>query len=155
MNYEERRLKIVMWTVVALLILSIAGASLLFIMKLRTPSTRLNTVNIGSRITGRGGFKSNLTNADVWDGTSADTVFAGSGTESSPYLITSAAEFYGLSKRINNGESFKDKYVYLITFKMLIPICENNQKYFLLYFCQYPRLSQVLLCLHFLFFQKT
>ena len=115
MNYEERRLKIVMWTVVALLILSIAGASLLFIMKLRTPSTRLNTVNIGSRITGRGGFKSNLTNADVWDGTSADTVFAGSGTESSPYLITSAAEFYGLSKRINNGESFKDKYVSLTT----------------------------------------
>ena len=57
MNYEERRLKIVMWTVVALLILSIAGASLLFIMKLRTPSTRLNTVNIGSRITGRGGLQ--------------------------------------------------------------------------------------------------
>lgn len=54
MNYEERRLKIVMWTVVALLILSIAGASLLFTMKLRTPSTRLNTVNIGSRITGGG-----------------------------------------------------------------------------------------------------
>lgn len=56
MNYEERRLKIVMWTVVALLVLSIAGASLLFTIKLRTPSNRHNTVNVSSRIARGGGI---------------------------------------------------------------------------------------------------
>ena len=54
MNYEERRLKIVMWSLIALLLLSVVGASLFFIISSRTPSTRLNTVNIGSRITGGG-----------------------------------------------------------------------------------------------------
>lgn len=53
-NYEERKIKIVTWVLVALLILSVIGASLLFILSSRTPSTRLNTVDVGSRITGGG-----------------------------------------------------------------------------------------------------
>lgn len=106
MNYEERRLKIVMWTVVALLILSIAGASLLFIMKLRTPSTRLNTVNIGSRITGGGASKAP-------GGLTYDTAWVGSGTEADPYLITTLSEFYGLKVRVNSGETFAGKYIKL------------------------------------------
>ena len=119
MNYEERRLKIVMWTVVALLILSIAGASLLFIMKLRTPSTRLNTVNIGSRITG-GAFKSNLTNADVWDGTST-TDWTGSGTESDPYLITKASQLAGLSENVKSNINYLGYF-----FKLTCNIDLNN-----------------------------
>lgn len=52
MDYETKRLRVVMWTVVALLILSVVGVSLFFAFKFRTPSETLNTVNIGTRITG-------------------------------------------------------------------------------------------------------
>lgn len=54
MNYEEKKLRIVMWSLIVLLVLSVVGASLFFIISSRTPSKRLNTVNIGSRITGGG-----------------------------------------------------------------------------------------------------
>ena len=54
MDYETKRLRIVMWTVVALLILSIVGASLLFTRKMRHDELTPNVVNVGARIA-RGG----------------------------------------------------------------------------------------------------
>ena len=54
MDYETKRLRIVMWTVVALLILSIVGASLLFARKMRHDELTPNVVNVGARIA-RGG----------------------------------------------------------------------------------------------------
>ena len=44
MDYETKRLRIVMWTVVALLILSIVGASLLFATKMRHDEPTPNVV---------------------------------------------------------------------------------------------------------------
>ncbi len=41
--------------------------------------------------------------ADVWDGTTVDTSWSGSGTESEPYLITSGAELAGLANVVNNA----------------------------------------------------
>lgn len=50
---------------------------------------------------------------NYWDGT-ADKVFAGSGTESDPYLITSAQELAGLAVRTNvDKEDFSGKYLKL------------------------------------------
>ena len=50
-----------------------------------------------------------------WNGT-ADTEFAGSGTEADPYLITTAEELAGLAERTNvDKEDFKDKYIKLTT----------------------------------------
>lgn len=114
-NYEERKYKIVMWIMAILLVLSVAGVSLFFAIRLRTPSTRFNTVNVGARIARGRGFKSNLTNASVWDGTSYDNDLAGSGTEDDPYLITSAAEFYGFAKIIQSGTNYSGEYVSLTT----------------------------------------
>lgn len=45
----------------------------------------------------------------IWDG-SADTEWEGEGTESSPYLISTAAELAGVAKRTNGGETFEGKY---------------------------------------------
>lgn len=42
-----------------------------------------------------------------WNGT-ADTEFAGSGTEADPYLITTAEELAGLAARVNNKEQKED-----------------------------------------------
>ena len=52
---------------------------------------------------------------DVWDGKSIDIDWAGSGTESNPYLISSAAELAGLSGMVNSGESYSGKYFRLTT----------------------------------------
>ena len=41
----------------------------------------------------------------VWDGKSIDTSFSGTGYESSPYQISTAAELAGLAKLVNDGES--------------------------------------------------
>ena len=59
MDYETKRLRIVMWTVVALLILSIIGASLLFTTKMRHDEQKPNVVNVGARIA-RGGVSKAL-----------------------------------------------------------------------------------------------
>lgn len=107
-NHEVRRLRVVMWILVGLLILSITGVSLWFALSLRTPSEALNSVNIGSRIMG-GGFKSNITNADVWDGTTS-TNWSGSGTSSSPYLIGTASQLAGLATNVNGGTNYAGKY---------------------------------------------
>ena len=108
MDYETKRLRIVMWTVVALLILSIVGASLLFILKMHPSTPTPNQVNVGERIS-RASFKSTLTNADVWDRTST-TDWTGNGTSTSPYLITRASQLAGLSTKVNAGTTYAGKY---------------------------------------------
>ena len=45
----------------------------------------------------------------TWDGT-ADTIWSGSGTQTSPYLITTAQELAGLSAAVNDGTHYKGKY---------------------------------------------
>ena len=60
------------------------------------------------------------TSADVWNGT-YDTDWAGGGTEEDPYLISSASELAGLQSKVNNGESFWDKY-----FKLTVNIKLND-----------------------------
>ena len=122
MDYETKRLRIVMWTVVALLILSIVGASLLFILKMHPSTPTPNQVNVGERIS-RASFKSTLTNADVWDGTST-TDWTGSGTSSSPYLITGASQLAGLSTSVNNGTTYAGKY-----FKLANDLDMNGDTY--------------------------
>ncbi len=108
MDYETKKLKVVLWTVVSLLILSVLGVSLLFILKMHPSTPTPNQVNVGERIS-RASFKSTLTNADVWDGTSS-TDWSGSGTSSSPYLITRASQLSGLSTSVNNGTNYSGKY---------------------------------------------
>ncbi len=47
----------------------------------------------------------------TWDGTSSDTEWSGSGSETDPYLITSAAELAGLAKQVNTAsQTYKDEY---------------------------------------------
>ena len=58
--------------------------------------------------------------ADVWDG-STDTIFAGSGTASNPFQITSAAELAGLSINVNAGNAYAGKY-----FKLMNDIVLNE-----------------------------
>ena len=55
-----------------------------------------------------------VSGADVWDG-SVDTEWDGSGTESNPYLIQSAAELAGLAQKVNNSESFEGMFFELTT----------------------------------------
>ena len=44
-----------------------------------------------------------------WNGVSVDTEFTGSGTEESPYLITSAAELAGMAKLVNEYQPNDDR----------------------------------------------
>ena len=69
-------------------------------------------------------FVGGVCGADVWDGTSVDTIWSGSGTESNPYLITSAAELAGLAQKVNNGTSYSGKY-----FKLTTDIDLNNYEW--------------------------
>ena len=41
--------------------------------------------------------------ATAWDGTTIDTEWEGTGTETDPYLISSAAELAGLSEKVWNA----------------------------------------------------
>lgn len=50
-----------------------------------------------------------------WDGTSSNTEWLGSGTESDPYLITSAADLKGLANQVNNGNNYSGDYFKLTT----------------------------------------
>ncbi len=45
----------------------------------------------------------------TWDGTS-DTIWIGSGTKVSPYLITTAQELAGLAKKVNEGNLYQGKH---------------------------------------------
>ncbi|MDE6008898.1 MAG: InlB B-repeat-containing protein [Muribaculaceae bacterium] len=57
-------------------------------------------------------FPGRMMSQTFWDGTT-DEEWAGEGTSTSPYLITSAAELAGLAKRTNKGETFEGKYIQL------------------------------------------
>ena len=54
----------------------------------------------------------------VWNG-ETDTIWAGSGTEDNPYLITSAEELAGLAKMVNGGTDYSKVYFELTTDIML------------------------------------
>ena len=60
-------------------------------------------------------FVGGVCGADTWDGTSSNTEWLGSGTESDPYLIQSAAELARLAQKVNNGESFEGMFFELTT----------------------------------------
>ena len=55
-----------------------------------------------------------VSGAGLWTD-SADTTWAGSGTQADPYLITSAAELAGLAQKVNNRESYSGDYFQLTT----------------------------------------
>jgi len=42
-----------------------------------------------------------------------DTTWAGTGTETDPYVIATPAELYGLAQMVNNGTTFKGQYIVL------------------------------------------
>ena len=66
---------------------------------------------------------------EIWDG-SEDTTFAGSGTEADPYLITSAAEFYGFIKNyageVYDAAKSEGKYFELTTDIYLNDVSEEG-----------------------------
>lgn len=101
MDYESKRLRITLWTVVALLIFSIVGVCILFAVKMHPDTPTPNVVNVGARISRGKGFKSTSTNANIWDGTST-TDWTGSGTEADPYLITKGSQLAGLGERASD-----------------------------------------------------
>ena len=57
-------------------------------------------------------FVSAMSEPEVWDGSVADSFFGGSGTESDPYIISSAAELAWLARQVNNvsGMTFEGVY---------------------------------------------
>ncbi len=77
-----------------------------------------------------------VSGADVWNGTSIDIDWAGSGTQANPYLITSASELAGLSGLVNSGEDYSGKYFRLTTHILL-----NNDSSFNAVLKQDPTLS--------------
>ncbi len=55
------------------------------------------------------------TETDVWDGTSATSFFAGTGTQTDPYLIRTAEELKYLQIRVSQmGQTFQNQYIELI-----------------------------------------
>lgn len=49
-----------------------------------------------------------------WNGTS-NKVFSGSGTQNDPYLISTPEQLAGLAERVNNKESFEEKFIKLMS----------------------------------------
>ena len=149
MDYETKRLRIVMWTVVALLILSIVGASLLFARKMRHDNTLPNPVNVGERISradvslapdaiAGAGYDtvSDDGSTSIWHGANSHS-WTGSGTQADPYLITKASELYGISFMVSTGTTYAGKYFKLdINLDMngdtltFTPIGTSSSKYF-------------------------
>lgn len=62
--------------------------------------------------------------ADVWDGTTAESIKFGDGSNNNPYLITSANELAYIATQVNNGTSYENKY-----FHLLIDIDLNNKEW--------------------------
>ncbi len=56
---------------------------------------------------------SEKTALDVASSFRPDTTFAGSGTESDPYVIATRAELYGLAQLVNEGTTFEGQYIVL------------------------------------------
>lgn len=63
---------------------------------------------------------------DVWDGSIADGIATGSGSQINPYLITSGAELAYLAKSVNDGNYYVDSY-----FKLANDISLNDTTNFL------------------------
>lgn len=53
-------------------------------------------------------------NADVWDGTIAAGFAGGTGLETDPYLIASAAQLAYIAQQVNGGNTYQDKYFRLV-----------------------------------------
>ncbi len=115
-NHERRKLRIATWIVVALLILSIIGASLLFALsnRAKNKTKQPNVVNVGDSISKNGTNNVTIPNASVWVGGNA-TNWSGSGTEADPYLISSGSHLAGLSASVNSGTTYAGKYFKLTT----------------------------------------
>lgn len=62
--------------------------------------------------------------ADVWDGTTAESIKYGDGSNDNPYLITSANELAYIATQVNNGTSYENKY-----FHLLIDIDLDNKEW--------------------------
>ncbi len=50
---------------------------------------------------------------DVWDGSVAEGIFYGNGTQAKPYLISSGAELAYLANQVNNGTNYNGRYFQL------------------------------------------
>lgn len=59
-------------------------------------------------------YSADMSTASVWDGTSATGFRFGTGTSTSPYLITNAKELSYLAEQVNNGVSYDGRYFELI-----------------------------------------
>lgn len=109
MNYEEKRLRIVTWTLIIALVLSVLGVSLAVAFA-HKPVQQPTAVDVGQRISKSNAYSTNLTNADVWDGTYT-TDWTGAGTQSNPYLISKASQLAGMSlQSYANGQNYAGKY---------------------------------------------
>lgn len=109
MNYEEKRLRIVTWTLIIALVLSVLGVSLAVAFA-HKPVQQPTAVDVGQRISKSNAYSTNLTNADVWDGTYT-TDWTGAGTESNPYLISKASQLAGMSlQSFGNNQTYAGKF---------------------------------------------
>ncbi len=109
MNYEEKRLRIVTWTLIIALVLSVLGVSLAVAFA-HKPIQQPTAVDVGKRISKSNAYSTNLTNADVWDGTYT-TDWTGAGTQSNPYLISKASQLAGMSlQSFGNNQTYAGKY---------------------------------------------
>lgn len=109
MNYEEKRLRIVTWTLIIALVLSVLGVSLAVAFA-HKPVQQPTAVDVGHRISKSNAYSTNLTNADVWDGTYT-TDWTGAGTQSNPYLISKASQLAGMSlQSFGNNQTYAGKF---------------------------------------------
>lgn len=109
MNYEEKRLRIVTWTLIIALVLSVLGVSLAVAFAHKHVQ-QPTAVDVGQRISKSNAYSTNLTNADVWDGTYT-TDWTGAGTESNPYLISKASQLAGMSlQSFGNNQTYAGKF---------------------------------------------
>ena len=109
MNYEEKRLRIITWTLIIALVLSVVGVTLAVAFA-RKPAQQPTAVDVGQRISKSNAYSTSLTNADVWDGTYT-TDWTGAGTEASPYLISKASQLAGMSlQSFGNNQTYAGKY---------------------------------------------
>lgn len=66
-------------------------------------------------------------NTDIcWDGTSANSFEKGSGTQQDPYIISTAQQLAYFRDSVNNGESYKGKYIKLENSIKLSDIQNNS-----------------------------
>ncbi|MBO4936961.1 MAG: hypothetical protein J6C90_01405 [Clostridia bacterium] len=106
---HENRRRFTILTIVSVLVVAILTTTLVLLLKKDTTAPT-NTIEVGKRIDTSLGGGRKLLNASVWDGSSRDTTWDGSGTEANPYIISSAAELYGLAYQVNNNTTSTYRY---------------------------------------------